>query len=295
MIPTFNCASFLMKTLESVLAQDPGTAVMQIEVVDDCSTKDDPADVVRKVAGDRVGFFRKERNEGAVANFNTCVERSRGELVHVLHGDDYVEPGFYRALGEKAQARPDLALFACRSFVVDEEGLEMWITDRLPDLEAGGKSAAAFYYGTHLQTPSVVVRRAFYETQGGFRPDLIHTADCEMWCRAVSRGGGIVIPQVLACYRTFAANDSGRLARTAENLRDIERLNDLFAERFSDFDRRKGQSRIRQQALLQARRFQNQGDLEAARNNMNFWRSRSTPVERLKQFAKDKAKSLLGG
>jgi Glycosyl transferase family 2 len=37
MIPTFHCARFLHQTLESVLSQDPGPDVMQIEIVDDCS------------------------------------------------------------------------------------------------------------------------------------------------------------------------------------------------------------------------------------------------------------------
>ena len=36
MIPTFDCARFLHQTLESVLSQDPGPDVMQIEVIDDC-------------------------------------------------------------------------------------------------------------------------------------------------------------------------------------------------------------------------------------------------------------------
>ena len=46
MIPTYNCARYLRKTLESVLAQDRGPKSMQIEVVDDCSTEDDPEAVV---------------------------------------------------------------------------------------------------------------------------------------------------------------------------------------------------------------------------------------------------------
>ena len=42
MIPTYNCANYLRETLASVLAQDPGAEFMQIEVIDDCSTKDEP-------------------------------------------------------------------------------------------------------------------------------------------------------------------------------------------------------------------------------------------------------------
>ena len=42
MIPTYNRATYLERTLASVLAQDPGPQKMQIEVVDDASTSDDP-------------------------------------------------------------------------------------------------------------------------------------------------------------------------------------------------------------------------------------------------------------
>ena len=61
MIPTFHCARFLRQTLESVLSQDPGPDVMQIEVIDDCSTQDDPESVVRAIAGERVHFFQQPK------------------------------------------------------------------------------------------------------------------------------------------------------------------------------------------------------------------------------------------
>ena len=90
MIPTYNCAEYLGQTLQSVLAQDLGSDMMQIEVVDDCSNKDDPEAVIKAVGGGRVKFHRKPKNAGPIANFNTCIERSRGRYVHILHGDDTV-------------------------------------------------------------------------------------------------------------------------------------------------------------------------------------------------------------
>src|SRR5690348_11057027 len=66
MIPTFNCAKYLRETLESVLAEDVGPEQMQIEVVDDCSDKDDPHAVVREIGRSRVLFHRKSLNEGAI-------------------------------------------------------------------------------------------------------------------------------------------------------------------------------------------------------------------------------------
>ncbi|HEV2736566.1 MAG TPA: glycosyltransferase, partial [Longimicrobiaceae bacterium] len=78
MVPTYDCAAYLRRALESVLAQDPGPGAMQIEVVDDRSTRDDPEAVVREVGGGRVAFYRQARNVGHVGNFETCLLRSRG-------------------------------------------------------------------------------------------------------------------------------------------------------------------------------------------------------------------------
>src|SRR5262249_8378351 len=137
MIPTFNCAQYLVQCLESVLAEDPGTDTMHIEVVDDCSTTDDPEAVVKKVGRGRVLFHRKNRNEGATQNFNTCVKRSLGHLVHILHGDDWILPGFYSCIANMAKANPNTSFFACRSFLVSEEGLIVAVEKRLPELEKG--------------------------------------------------------------------------------------------------------------------------------------------------------------
>ena len=50
MIPTYNCARYLEADCACV-AQDPGPESMQIEVVDDHSTADDPEDVVARLGG----------------------------------------------------------------------------------------------------------------------------------------------------------------------------------------------------------------------------------------------------
>ncbi|MGH8001844.1 MAG: glycosyltransferase family 2 protein [Brasilonema sp.] len=62
MIPTYNCAEYLSQTLASVLAQAPGPDVMQITIVDDCSTQDEPAKVVEELGRDRVEFYRQPKN-----------------------------------------------------------------------------------------------------------------------------------------------------------------------------------------------------------------------------------------
>jgi len=294
MIPTYNCAGHLGETLRSVLAQDAGEGFMQIEVVDDCSTRDDPERVVREVGRGRVTFFRKPKNGGVTANFNTCLRRSTGRLVHLLHGDDYVLPGFYKCLEGLASVREELALFACRTNLMDEAGNMIHPSDRSPVLEQGSRDASLFFHETPILTPSIVVRRAFYEKHGGFLPSLVHTADWEMWARAVDLAGGIVSHEVLACYRMHAGNDTSRLTREAENLRDSARCNAILAKRFPAFDRDRADRDLCTRARAQAERFFKEGDFKAARANRDYWRANAPAGMRARRFLEGLQKRVSG-
>ena len=272
MIPTFNCAKYLRQTVESVLTQSPHVDQMQIEVVDDVSTKDDPEAVVREVAEGRVDFYRKPRNEGAIANFNTCIQRSRGHLVHILHGDDYVLPGFYSKLADLAKDHPSVSAFFVRCQVVEEDGSLDHISGRIQHLAQPSRSPGNLFYRNDLLAPGVVIRRSFYETHGGFLPSLVHTADWEMWVRAISQGTGLWINELLAAYRCFSSNHTCSLARTAENLRDYLRLTEIFDSNLYDYDRTRFRAAVAQRAKWQEKRFTDTGDKDAAFFNYKVWR-----------------------
>ncbi len=40
---------------------------------------------------------------------------------------------------------------------------------------------------------------------------------------------------IMASYRAFSGNDTARLSKTAENIKDICRINEIFAERYPEF------------------------------------------------------------
>lgn len=264
MIPAFNCAKYLRPCLESVLAQDPGVDRMEIEVVDDCSTEDDPAAVVRELGKERAKFHRKSRNEGVTANFNTCVQRSSGELVHILHGDDYVLPGFYRTMADLAECHPKVSFFHARALVLDEAGNTEGISPSIENLANPGNEVAPFFYSNPFRTAGVVMRRAFYEQHGGFNPNFVHVADWEMWIRAVLLGTGLCSNETLATYRSFAGNDTGRLVRTGNNLRDCLRLGDHWVTcGMPGFNLRSFRDMISSAAANWAEVFRKAGDTEA--------------------------------
>ncbi len=228
MIPTFECATHLGQALRSVLDQAPGPEEMQIEVVDDASS-DAPEAVVREVGGGRVGFVRQPANVGQVANFATCLGRSRGRYVHLLHGDDFVLPGFYRALERGFDSDPRIGAAFCRWMLVDEAGNRRTVAEPcqpqpgpLPD--PVGRLATE----QRIVTPSIAVRRSVYERLGGFDDRLVCAEDWEMWVRIATSQAVWYEPRLLAAYRTHAGSTTGRNHRLGHELRYTAMAIDVF-------------------------------------------------------------------
>jgi GT2 family glycosyltransferase len=273
MIPTFNPrADYLAQALGSVLAQDPGAERMQIEVVDDCSTKVDVAPMVSSIARDRVSFSRTPTNLGLARCWNTSIERSRGLWVHILHQDDYVGAGFYTRLEAIADSHPEVGLIASRSFIVYEDGIIGGPSDRIFSLENGGNSIVDFLYDMPIPFPGVVVRRQSYEELGGFRPDLTLTVDGEMWARVIAGAGGLVTPDALAFYRDHRESETKRLWNAGEGLADIARKNSLFSKLYVNFDAKFAKRRLLKEARLYEQWLTESGDEKGARACRDFWK-----------------------
>jgi hypothetical protein len=168
------------------------------------------------------------------------------------------------------------------------------VTPRLCHLENGGSIVDDFFYLAPIQCPGVAVKRSFYEAHGGFRSDLSFTLDMEMWTRVISQAGGLVTPEVLSCYRESEGNETRRLFRTAEGLRDMERLNQLFAERHPEFDYKRARQRVCYTALILAERFAKSGDAEAVTANLDYWKRNAPPWLRLRRFAVETARGIFG-
>ena len=210
LIPTYKArADYLEETLKSVLQQDPGPEQMQIEVVDDCSPDGAPVELVRRLAGDRVAVHQEPANNGLAGIWNRCIERARGEWVHILHQDDIVLPGFYDHLYRGISCNPHVGMAFCRFAIVDANG--HW--KELGPLESSTPGVLNNWLervatGYHLECPAVVVKRATYERLGGFTAELMFALDLEMWVRIAANAPIYYEPQILAGFRRHGGNES---------------------------------------------------------------------------------------
>ncbi|WP_431063344.1 glycosyltransferase family 2 protein [Methanobacterium sp.] len=87
-MPTFNRANYLIKAVESALAQD----YINLEViVSDNDSKDETSEIMKNfVADERFKYFKNEKNMGMVANWRKAVyEHAEGDFFLILSDDDY--------------------------------------------------------------------------------------------------------------------------------------------------------------------------------------------------------------
>jgi glycosyltransferase involved in cell wall biosynthesis len=264
MIPTYNCAGYLKECLESVLQQAPGPELMQIEVVDDASS-DRPDEVVQAIGQGRVGFHRQARNVGHIENFATAIRRSRGRFVHLLHGDDRVEAGFYAALEAGFESDPQVVLAFCRHRFIDGAGAELSISQaEAPHAGLLTNALVRLAEEQRIMTPSVAVRRTAYERAGGFDPRLQCSEDWEMWVRLATLGAVWYEPRALAGYRMHAAGNTGRNFRLAKELAYVRKAIDIMSEHLppecSAAVRTRARRTYARTALDNATRFAREGD-----------------------------------
>jgi glycosyltransferase involved in cell wall biosynthesis len=230
MVPVYNCMAFLEETLHSILVQDPGIALMQIEVVDDCSTDGDISALVEKVGKGRIKYFRQEQNKGSLRNFETCLNRSEGQWIHLLHGDDNVESGFYQEIESLFVAHPEAgAAFTNFSFIDGQSNMSNIDNPILSKNPGIIKDFLFKIAGRQLiQPPAIVVKRSVYETIGSFY-GVHYGEDWEMWARISSRFIVCYSPKPLAYYRiAYNSGISHNSIQSGQNISDILKVVDTI-------------------------------------------------------------------
>ena len=245
MIPTYEPGPYLLETIDSVLQQDMGAERMQIMVVDDASPRADVASLLAAArSAGRVNLIRNPDNVGLAGNWNECIRHARGQLVHILHQDDLVLPGFYQRLGDELTQNPAAGMAFSGCAFIDEVGS---ITDyarperRTPGLINHWLNHISRRYSVHC--PAALVRRSTYERLGGYRLDLRYALDWEMWVRIAANTPVWYDPMILAKYRSHAANETARLNESHQTFSDELQAISIFAEHLPSNQREQLMSR----------------------------------------------------
>jgi glycosyltransferase involved in cell wall biosynthesis len=276
MITVYDRIGNLARVLPSVLAQADDD--MQIEVLCDGGDPERQraaaAEVVR-LGGGRIGLHAPTERLGHPHIFNRALERARGEWVHILHDDDWLEPGFYSGLRAVIDAHPEAGAAFCQQRIA-HQGAEAntpwisWVERETPGLIDDWLGRIAVE--CRLQFSAMAVRRCVYEALGGFCLDAGSAFDWEMWIRIAAAHPVAFVPEVLANIGRDASAESSGLANSGAQVRDALTVIDLAApllpaERATALGA-KARDRIAAYALEVAERCLERGDAAAALANL---------------------------
>jgi len=207
-IPTYNRAAMVGDAIRSALSQTYPR--LEVVVVDNAST-DGTALVVASFSDPRLRFERNEQNVGLFGNFNRCIEVAKGSLIHILHSDDMIPPGFTRTCVEYFLAHPEVAMTFTGAVIEGAEDIQPAARgeDRIYHPPEGFR--AILRDGGLVACPSVMVRREVYTEIGPFSTEYPYSSDLYHWLKlsrrhAIARVGGTSVT-----YRQGTHTESYRL------------------------------------------------------------------------------------
>jgi glycosyltransferase involved in cell wall biosynthesis len=200
-IPSYNLQDYLEECLRSVLAQD--FAEWEAIVVDDCSTKGDPAAIIEALRDPRIRLLRHTVNRGLGAARNTGFEDAGAPLVLPLDGDDLLTPDFLSKLLALLERDPeadcafcDFELFGAETGVRAHQLEQIGVMTRYQWLPGAG----------------VLMRRELWERAGKYNEDPVlrlGNEDWDFWLRAAEQGFRAAhLPEPLYRYRQHVTNMS---------------------------------------------------------------------------------------
>ena len=201
-IPTYNCARYLPRAIESALAQTYRN--YKIFVIDDGSTDDTQA--VIEPYRDRVTFVQQP-HAGEAAARNHGVSMSSSRYVAFLDADDIWLPTKLERQIELLNSHPEVGL-VCSDFL--HGGVLHSAQAARCGSAPAGRHFERLVRNCFICAPAVVVRRQCLDDIGPFNESLHVSTDYNMWLRIASRWCIAAVPEVLVhCYRT-----SGNLSAT---------------------------------------------------------------------------------
>lgn len=229
-IPAYNAAAFIERTLESVRTQR--TAADEVIVVDDGST-DGMAETVTRFfeRHSMAGRCLRQPNTGIASARNAGLRAARGAYIALLDADDRWYPDKLQRVLQEFERHPEAGLVCSNEHIM--------MGPRLLRTSRTGPAASRMYErllfrGNLLCTSTSVFRAEIGRAIGGFReqPEFNTVEDYDFWMRFSQAAPLRFIPDVLGAYEVREDGVSRRVVSHHTNLEHV--LRDHFAAYFGD-------------------------------------------------------------
>ncbi|HSB02002.1 MAG TPA: glycosyltransferase family 2 protein [Anaerolineales bacterium] len=210
--PSYNQASYLEQTIQSVLGQE--YPHMEYLVIDGGST-DHSVEVIKRYAN-RLAYWVSEKDRGQAEAINKGFARAKGEILAWLNSDDYYLPNTISAVVKCFEENPEIVMAYGDMLAVDGSGQTINI---LKYKQLSLEDLLCFQI---IGQPSVFFRRSAFEKTGPVETSFHFMLDHHLWIRLAQQGPILHVPQVWSAARYHPA--AKNRARAAEFGREAFRV-----------------------------------------------------------------------
>ena len=205
-LPTYNRARLLPRSVQSVLAQTDGD--LEIVVVDD-SSEDDTESVVAGFRDPRVRYLRLPRNSGLPAARNAGIAVSRGGYIAFQDDDDEWHHEKLARQRQALEGHPEAGVVYSDMRRVLADGRTLYhrsptiVRDRLV------APATGYWQSYMLSMQAVLVRRACFDRER-FDERLVGFEDLDLHLRLARHYAYVHMPEPLVDYHETGGLTSNR-------------------------------------------------------------------------------------
>ena len=225
-IPTYNYAMYLSEAIESIQMQN--IKDYELIVIDDSST-DNTVEIVKRYADhdNKIKFFVNSNNVGMVANWNLCLNKSSGEYIKFVFGDDFLlEQNALEKMINLMDSDDSVALVcSSRLFIDCEANKARKRGNFVGDVIIGGVDVinkCLFSQKNLIGEPTAVMFRRSLAGRG-FDDRYKQMVDLEMWFHLLEQGKLAYIDEPLCAFRVHANQ------QTAQNRENMVSVDDLYS------------------------------------------------------------------
>jgi len=201
-VPNFNCAEFLDRTMASIA--DQTHAPIDVIVVDGAST-DGSVDVIRQWE-DRLPLrWVSEPDSGQPEAINKGISMASGEIVGWINSDDMLTPNSAAWAVERFAANPELDFIWGFCLVVDENDRSLNILNPFVRQDLG----LLHRHRNFVPQPGSWFSRRLFTQYGPLSEELHFLFDYDFFLRFAGRVHAEFIPEVMAHFRLHSSSKTG--------------------------------------------------------------------------------------
>ena len=251
-IPAYNAASFIKKSISSVLNQTLGD--FEILVVDDGSV-DDTKEIIKTIEDNRVHYIY-QRNGGVSSARNTGICNAKGEYVCFLDADDLWKPNHLKVIFDLVNKYPDASVYVTGYEILlhDENSISKVCPSVDNDLQINNMFEHIFKYGYFIHTNSISCKKSAFDTVGLFEIGAKNGEDDDMWYRLFAYYSVAVSSTVTTTY--IRENSRATATRIfVDNWPFLNRVNAIMASSEVSEEKKKYLKRMLEQRKLSFVRY----------------------------------------